>query len=201
MIASAHQLNLRLWLTTDCNQSTQLQTTIVDHWQSPVQLALQSSPAPNSENYPVCQLWHDTQLLTSWNGFTSAFAFWQKIAPFVLTDNQLAIAYQSGTERPFSCALNHEKNSGIYADPLTGVPLFTSTHKYDSGSGWPSFFTPIQQQLLSYHTDSNLGMQRTEVKSQSSGIHLGHVFDDGPPPTGKRYCINGAVLHFMPTND
>jgi len=82
-------------------------------------------------------------------------------------------------------------------DPITGAPLFRSDTKFDSGSGWPSFFDPVPG-AITLHDDSSYGMRRVEVRSASSGIHLGHVFDDGPPPSSKRYCINGNVLKFVP---
>ena len=100
------------------------------------------------------------------------------------------------TEYPFTGSLLDNKEPGYYVDPLTGAKLFRSDTKFDSGTGWPSFFDPIPG-ALSFHDD---GM-RIEVLSASSGIHLGHVFNDGPPPTGKRYCINSAVLRFVPDSE
>ena len=90
-----------------------------------------------------------------------------------------------------------ETRPGTYVDPITGAALFRSDTKFHSGTGWPSFFNPVPGALV-LSQDTSEGMVRTEVKSASSGIHLGHVFDDGPPPTGKRYCINGNVLKFIP---
>ncbi|MFZ9646710.1 MAG: peptide-methionine (R)-S-oxide reductase MsrB, partial [Fluviibacter sp.] len=90
-----------------------------------------------------------------------------------------------------------EKRPGTFVDPITGAPLFRSDTKFNSGTGWPSFFNPVPGSIT-LHEDTAHGMTRVEVRSASSGIHLGHVFDDGPPPTHKRYCINGNVLKFVP---
>ena len=91
----------------------------------------------------------------------------------------------------------YESRPGTYFDPISGAALFRSDAKFDSACGWPSFFEPMPGALEFLQDDSH-GMRRVEVRSTSSGIHLGHVFDDGPPPTGKRYCINGNVLKFLP---
>ena len=90
---------------------------------------------------------------------------------------------------------NHEE--GIYVDKIDGTPLFSSNTKFDSGTGWPSFFSPISDDKLILVQDASFGMLRIEVRSKSSGAHLGHVFNDGPAPTGKRYCINSASLRFI----
>ncbi len=90
-----------------------------------------------------------------------------------------------------------EKRPGTFVDPISGVALFRSDTKFESGTGWPSFFNPLPG-AITLHEDVSMGMKRVEVRSASSGIHLGHVFDDGPPPTHKRYCINGNVLKFVP---
>jgi peptide methionine sulfoxide reductase msrA/msrB len=115
----------------------------------------------------------------------------------LLSEEQYAIAFAQGTERPFCAANLTEKRKGVFVDPLTGVPLFRSEAKFESGTGWPSFFTPLEGSITR-HEDSSHGMKRVEVRSASSGIHLGHVFDDGPPPSHQRYCINGNVLKFIP---
>ena len=116
-----------------------------------------------------------------------------------LSPTQCLVAFQSGTERPFTSPLLNEHRTGTFVDLITGAPLFRSDTKFDSGTGWPSFFQPLPGSIT-LHEDNSHGMRRIEVRSASSGIHLGHVFDDGPAPTGKRYCINGNVLKFLPDN-
>jgi peptide-methionine (R)-S-oxide reductase len=114
-----------------------------------------------------------------------------------LTPEQYAVMRGHGTERPGSCALNHEKRSGVFQCAGCDQPLFRSGEKFDSGTGWPSFFDPLPGALGST-VDRSYGMVRTEVHCSRCGSHLGHVFRDGPPPTGLRYCINGVALDFIP---
>ena len=106
------------------------------------------------------------------------------------------VTRRHGTERAFTHD-SFPKMPGIYACICCGAPLFDQADKFDSGTGWPSFFNPLPGSIT-LHEDVSHGMRRVEVRCASSGIHLGHVFDDGPPPTGKRYCINGNVLKFLP---
>lgn len=114
-----------------------------------------------------------------------------------LTPEQRHILREHGTERPGTSPLNHEKRAGEFFCAGCGAPLFESQTKYDSGSGWPSFYAP-KNGAVDTTTDNSLGMQRTEVHCAKCQGHLGHVFPDGPQPTGLRYCINGAVLDFVP---
>ena len=120
-------------------------------------------------------------------------AEWKKL----LTPEQYDILREEGTERPFSSPLDHEKRSGLYVCAACGLPLFPSKFKYDSGTGWPSFYDVLPGHVET-RTDLTFGMRRTEYHCARCGGHHGHVFDDGPKPTGLRYCNNGAVLKFIP---
>jgi methionine-R-sulfoxide reductase len=115
-----------------------------------------------------------------------------------LTAEQYRVTQQEGTEAPFRNAYWDEHRPGIYVDVVSGEPLFSSLDKYDSGTGWPSFTRPIDPNGVTTHTDRALLFTRTEVRSRLAASHLGHVFEDGPPPTGLRYCINSAALRFIP---
>jgi peptide-methionine (R)-S-oxide reductase len=117
-----------------------------------------------------------------------------------LTREQYDVMRRHGTERPGSCALNHEKRRGVFQCAGCDQPLFRSGEKFDSGTGWPSFFDPLPGALGST-IDRSYGMTRTEVHCGRCGSHLGHVFPDGPPPTGLRYCINGVALNFIPESE
>jgi len=118
-----------------------------------------------------------------------------------LTPEQFSIARDKGTERPFCGRLLDHKLDGVYACVCCGLPLFAANAKFDSGSGWPSFFQPLAKENLHLETDRSFGMVRTEATCVRCDAHLGHVFDDGPRPTGLRFCINGEVLAFVGTAD
>ena len=124
---------------------------------------------------------------------TRSPAEWKRI----LGPQRYAILRQAGTERPFSSPLNKEHRRGTFACAGCGLPLFSSATKFESGTGWPSFFRPVPKSVVT-RTDRSLLMERTEVLCRRCGGHLGHVFEDGPKPTGLRYCMNGLALKFRP---
>ena len=115
-----------------------------------------------------------------------------------LTRIQYEVTQNEGTEPAFNNEYWNNKHDGIYVDVVSGEPLFSSHDKYDSGTGWPSFTRPLEPDNILTHTDRSLFMSRTEVRSKQAGSHLGHLFDDGPAPTGLRYCMNSASLRFIP---
>ena len=117
-----------------------------------------------------------------------------------LTPEQYEVTQKEGTEPAFRNAYWDNHAPGIYVDVVTGEPLFSSLDKFDSGTGWPSFTRPLEPANVDTHEDRRLFMRRTEVRSKHGGSHLGHVFDDGPAPTGQRYCMNSAALRFIPVD-
>ena len=124
-------------------------------------------------------------------------AEWKKILP----SDIYAVARLKGTERPWSSPLETSKEVGTYYCAVCGNALFKSDTKFESGCGWPSFYEPISKTSIIYESDHTYGMERTEVMCGRCKSHLGHVFNDGPPPTGLRYCINGVVLDFEKARD
>lgn len=190
----------------ECAFCKQFKAEILDHWQSPV--AVTSTLNPNAPTgwklekalfaTPTIVLFEQGKEVSRYTGYSGGpTAFWKWLGFQLLSPAQQKIAFEQGTERAFTGSHLDEKRPGTFVDPITGAPLFRSDTKFESGTGWPSFFNPVQG-ALSLHEDGGHGMKRVEVRSASSGIHLGHVFDDGPAPTHKRYCINGNVLKFVP---
>jgi len=204
--ALAADRQLVMFEAEDCPFCKQFEQEVLDHWQTDVPIARTRSTQPPtgwtlaksvwaSPTLVLFQQGRETARYTGYDGDQSRF--WTWLGQQLLSPEQRRIAYAADTEPPFTGSLLDNQAPGTYVDPVSGAPLFRSEGKFHSGSGWPSFFEPVPG-ALSLRPDDGLGMHRVEVRSASSGIHLGHVFDDGPPPSGKRYCINSAVLRFVP---
>jgi peptide methionine sulfoxide reductase msrA/msrB len=155
-------------------------------WGKPAKTSATSAPSPAAKG---------------WNGVKEG---WKKPSREELkqrlTPLQYRVTQESGTEPAFRNELWDNHEPGIYVDVVSGEPLFSSLDKFDSGTGWPSFTRPLEPANVSRHSDATLGMERTEVRSKHAGSHLGHLFDDGPRPTGLRSCLNSAALRFVPAS-
>ncbi len=191
---------------TECAFCEQFKAEVLDHWQAEVPVTSTLNPNPPTGwklekalfATPTIVLFEKGSEVSRYTGYNGdQTRFWKWLGFQLLTPEQQKIAFEDGTERAFTGSHLDEKRPGTFVDPITGAPLFRSDAKFDSGTGWPSFFNPVPG-AITLHEDNSHGMRRVEVRSASSDIHLGHVFDDGPPPTGKRYCINGNVLSFVP---
>ncbi|MDR2837022.1 MAG: peptide-methionine (S)-S-oxide reductase MsrA, partial [Azonexus sp.] len=178
----------------DCQYCKQFRADLLNHWQSPVAVSSTLSVDPPDGwtlekalfATPTIVLFEKGREISRYTGYNGEKErFWKWLGFHLLTPAQQKIAFEQGTEYPGTGSWLDEKRPGVFVDPITGAPLFKSDAKFDSGTGWPSFFNPIPG-ALTLVEDNSHGMRRVEVRSASSGIHLGHVFDDGPPPTGKR---------------
>ena len=129
----------------------------------------------------------------AWEKIVKTDGEWERL----LTPEQFRVMRRKGTEAPYSSPLNGEKGEGVFECAACGLPLFDSRTKFNSGTGWPSFYAPVSEENVREETDTGHGMLRTEVLCARCDSHLGHVFDDGPPPTGLRYCMNGVALKFV----
>ncbi len=190
----------------DCAFCKQFHAEVLDGWKAttPIVMTLNTNPPKDwmlektlfaTPTIVLFEKGKEVSRFTGYNGDKDRF--WKWLGFQLLTPEQQKIAFEQGTERPFTGSHLDEKRPGVFVDPITGAPLFRSDTKFNSGTGWPSFFNPIEGSIVLVEDNAH-GMKRVEVRSASSGIHLGHVFDDGPKPSGKRYCINGNVLKFVP---
>jgi len=204
--ALAFERQLIVFEAEDCVFCKLFRAEVLDSWSSEVPvIATLSVQAPDGWMLaealfatPTMVLFEKGKEVSRYTGYQGdKERFWKWLGFQILTPEQQRIAFEQGTERRFTGSHLDEKRPGVFVDPITGAPLFRSDAKFESGTGWPSFFNPVDG-AITLHEDSSHGMYRIEVRSASSGIHLGHVFEDGPPPTGKRYCINGNVLKFVP---
>lgn len=190
----------------NCEFCKQFENDILSHWQAVVPIVATTSANPPTGwelekpllATPTIVFFRDGKEVSRYTGYNDEKSnFWKWLGFQLLSPEQQKIAFQQGTEPPFTASNLDEKRPGRFVDPLTGATLFLSNTKFESGTGWPSFFESPEG-ATTLHTDNSHGMARVEVRSASSGIHLGHVFNDGPGPGFKRYCINGNVLKFVP---
>lgn len=200
------ELQLVVFESESCEFCKQFDHDILNHWQADVPVVATMNIAPPAGwelaaplfAAPTVVFFKNGKEVSRYTGYQGEKEnFWKWLGFQLLSPEQQNIAFKQGTEPPFTASNLDEKRPGKFVDPITGTTLFLSKAKFDSKTGWPSFFDPIEG-AVTLHEDHSHGMQRIEVRSASSGIHLGHVFDDGPAPSYKRYCINGNVLKFIP---
>ncbi|MBN2865626.1 MAG: peptide-methionine (S)-S-oxide reductase MsrA [Thiotrichales bacterium] len=193
----------------DCPFCEKFKSEILSSWQSEVPIVATLNPNPPKDwtlekalfATPTIVLFEDGKEVSRFTGYNGdKERFWKWLGFRLLTPEQRHIAFEQGTEYAFTGSHLDEKRPGTFVDPITGAALFRSDTKFNSGTGWPSFFDPQPGAIIEVEDNSH-GMKRIEVRSASSGIHLGHVFNDGPAPTYKRYCINGNVLKFVPDSE
>ncbi len=180
-------LFLTLLLAFGCNSTSQTTTPTATTGENPV------GAAPAMPDYRYDPPAREGEV----EPFDTTSAYWKEL----LTKQEYNVLREEGTERSFSSPLNDEKHAGVFACRACGLPLFSSTTKFESGTGWPSFYEPINAAYIKEDVDNTYGMRRTEVSCARCGGHQGHVFPDGPQPTGLRYCINGVALNFVPQAD
>jgi peptide methionine sulfoxide reductase msrA/msrB len=199
------QRQLIVFESKECAYCQKFKEEILNHWQSDVAITTTLNTNPPKEwelekplfATPTIVLFEQGKEVSRYTGYNGDKArFWKWLGQRLLTPEQRKIAFEEGTERPFTGSHLDETRPGYFVDPITGARLFRSDTKFKSGTGWPSFFNPVEGAITT-HVDKTLGVERVEVRSASSGIHLGHVFNDGPAPSFKRYCINGNVLKFV----
>ena len=199
-LAMPKQQTMMIFESETCGSCKAFEKDVTSQWDSPVVIKKTFSPTPPANitlkepvwATPTIVMIEDNEEIGRFTGYDgNTKSFWKWFGMQVMTDEQKKIAFENGTEPPFSGSLLDNKDPGYYVDPITGDRLFRSDAKFKSGTGWPSFFDPIPGSLV-FKEDGN----RVEVLSASSGIHLGHVFDDGPKPKNKRYCINSLSLTF-----
>jgi len=190
----------------NCEFCSKFNEDMLNQWQADVPVAATMASAPPSGwtlekslfAAPTIVMFEKGREVARYTGYNGEKAnFWKWLGFHLLSAEQQKIAFQQGTEPPFTASTLDEKRPGRFVDPITGAALFLSNTKFESGTGWPSFLEPVKDSVT-LHADNSHGMRRVEVRSASSGIHLGHVFEDGPPPHNRRYCINGNVLKFTP---
>ena len=204
-----HARQLIVFEAEDCPFCAKFKEEVMNTWQAEVPIVATLNPNPPKGwalekalfATPTIVLFEEGKEVSRFTGYNGdKERFWKWLGFRLLTPEQRHIAFEQGTEYAFTGSHLDEKRPGTFVDPITGAPLFRSDTKFNSGTGWPSFFNPVEGAIVEV-MDKSHGMIRTEVRSASSGIHLGHVFDDGPAPTYKRYCINGNVLKFVPDAD